>query len=81
MQLENMQVANEEISLTDDQWEQLRTYSCFTHKDACEEILALYEEPTHLEYLYHVLNEQLPEVVETMRQAQKQGYRYICFYA
>lgn len=59
-------------------WSQIQHYCCFSHKEACEFILHLGDDDETIKAYEVVLSEAM---VEYCRQAQAQGYKYICFYS
>jgi len=81
MNLDDMKVCSEQIELTEDEWEELRPYACFSHTDACEEIIHIPEEQEYFDDTIEPLKQLPVIVIETMKESRKQGYRYICFYA
>jgi len=59
-------------------WNIIQTICCFSHKEACEFILFVGDD-THIDYYKNAGLSDL--FLDACNEAQKEGYKYICFYS
>lgn len=66
----------------DSDWSKIQEVCCFSHKDACEFIVYLGEDPQSIKWSLEAFNKKglSEEFVLKCIEAIQNGYRYICFY-
>lgn len=85
--IENMQIGSyylEPDEIEEDTWQEMHRNSTFTHNDACEDIFYIKNQDKgdlQARFDFVTVEKDRKTLLRAAKQAQENGYAYICFYA